>query len=88
MIIEKINPGIFHIDVVIKEIIFGNTMIDKITGFDQLESTTMKLRCLDCTVMVFKSDMMKFRDYKVGDNFKALVKEYKKNIYNFKEILE
>ncbi len=87
MIIKNINPGIFHIEVKIKEIIFGNTLIDKITGFDYYESTTLKLKCEDCTVIVFRKEMEQFRNFEIGDSFKALVHQYKPNIYNFKKLI-
>jgi len=87
MIIEEINPGIYKIDVQIKSIIHGNTFVDSLTGWDQIESTTLKLRCTDCTVMVFKGDMKIFKDFRVGDRFQAIVSEWKKDIYNFKRII-
>jgi len=88
MITKTINPGIFEIDVTVKEIVLGNTMIDKIIGWDQIEVTTLKLRCYDCTVMVFKSDMKLFNGVSEGYRFKAVVKEWKENIYNFKKIVD
>jgi len=87
MIIKKINPGIFEIEVIVKEIIYGNTLVDKFTGWDKIESTTLKLRCEDCTVMVFKKDFELFKNTSKGYKLKALVKEWKENVYNFKKFL-
>ncbi len=88
MITQRINPGIFEIEVTIKEIIFGNTIVDKYTGWDKMEATTLKLRCKDCTVMVFKKDFSLFRNISTGYTFKALVKEWKPNIYHFKKKIQ
>lgn len=88
MILKKINPGVFEIEVTVREIIYGNTIIDKITGWDEYESTTLKLRCGDCTVMVFKRDFEEFREITSGFTFRALVHEWKENIYNFKKMLK
>lgn len=87
MILKNINPGIYEIEVTVKEIIYGNTIVDKYTGWNQVENTTLKLRCKDCTVMVFKEDMNLFKNISAGFSFKALVKEYKTNIYNFKKLI-
>jgi len=87
MIIKNINPGIYEIEVTVKEVIYGNTMVDKFIGWDQVESTTLKLRCEDCTVMVFKSDLQLFKNVTAGFTFRAIVKEWKENIYNFKKMV-
>jgi hypothetical protein len=88
MIIKNINPGVFEIEVTVKEIIYGNTLVDKYIGWDEIESTTLKLKCEDCTVMVFKKDMKLFRNISSGFTFKALVKEWKESIYNFKKLID
>ncbi|XCF05775.1 hypothetical protein ABI125_13790 [Tamlana crocina] len=88
MIIKTINPGIHEIEVTIKEIIYGNTAVDYFTGLNQVESTTLKLRCRDCTVMVFKKDMELFENVSAGYQFKAKVKEWNKNIYNFIKLID
>ncbi|MBO3097683.1 hypothetical protein [Gelidibacter pelagius] len=83
MIIKKVNPGIYEIEVTVLEIVNGNTLIDQLTGWDN-EYTTLKLKCTDCTVMVFNKDIKLFINISRGHTFKALVKEWKENIYNFK----
>ena len=78
----------YQISVVVKEIIYGNTVVDKITGWDQVQFTTLKLRCTDCTVMVFKSDIINFKNVSQGFEFKAEAKEWRNNVFNFKKILD
>ncbi|WP_296383049.1 hypothetical protein [Winogradskyella sp.] len=67
--------------------ILGNTLVDSITGWNQIEATTLKLKCTDCTVMVFKRDMELFKNFQTGDKFLAIASEWKKNIYNFKKMV-
>lgn len=86
MIIRTINPDIYEVEVTVREIIYGNTIIDKLTGWDDIESTTLKLKCTDCTIVVFKEDFKLFRNISRGDSFKAIVKKWKENIYNFKKM--
>jgi hypothetical protein len=86
MIIRELDPGFFEIEVIIKEKKYGNTDVDYITGWDKIESTTLKLKCTDCTIMVFKEDLILFRNISVGDSLRAYVKEWKENIYNFKQM--
>jgi len=88
MITKTINPGIYEIEVQVKSIILGNTFVDSITGWDEIEATTLKLRCIDCTIMVFKKDMALFENISIGNSFKAIVTEWKKDIYNFKKMSE
>ncbi|WP_417873951.1 hypothetical protein [Xanthomarina gelatinilytica] len=87
MITKTINPDIYEIEVTVQEVIYGNTVVDKYTGWDQIESTTLKLRCGDCTVMVYKKDIELFKNVSSGFKFKAIVKEWKENIYNFKKLV-
>jgi hypothetical protein len=87
MITKTINPGIYEVEVTVKEIVYGNTVIDKLTGWDDIESTTLKLKCTDCTIMVFKEDFKFFKNLTSGKTFKAVVKEWKSNVYNFKKII-
>ena len=88
MIINTFNPGFYEIEVTVLEITYGNTIVDKFTGWDKVESTTLKLKCTDCTVMVFNKDINLFRNISRGYKFKAIVKEWKENIYNFKKFVD
>jgi len=88
LIIKKISQNYYEIEVIVREIIFGNTTIDRFIGWDEVEATTLKLRCEDCTVMVFKSDIKYFKNIENGFRFKALVSVWKENIYTFKKFLE
>lgn len=86
MITETINPGIHKADLCIKEIIFGNTLVDRYIGWDQVEATLLKIKCADCTLMVFgKKDMMLFKKLSIGDCFSAVIKESPyQNVYHFR----
>ncbi|WP_223550515.1 hypothetical protein [Aestuariivivens sp. NBU2969] len=83
MILKKINSELFEIDLEIKQIIFGNTFIDKLTGYDKINYTTLKVKCTDCTVMIFKNDIKSFFGIKPGDCFIVIAKKWKENVYNF-----
>ena len=87
MIIETINPGIYKAELCIKTMIFGNTEVDRITGWNQVEATLLKIRCTDCTVMVFgKRDMSLFKNLGEGDLFSAVIKESPyENVFHFKK---
>ena len=87
MKIETISSGVFKIEVIVKEIKYGNTYIDKLCGIDDFEVTTLKLRCNGCTVMVFRRDFNLFKDVFVGETFSAIVEQWKGNVYTFKKIV-
>lgn len=89
MILETINPGIHKARLQIKEKIYGNDSIDKYTGWDKVNPTLIKVRCTDCTLMVFgKKDMELFKTFSPGDTFEALVHDGRyENVYKFKYFL-
>lgn len=76
------------LEVTINQIILGNTIIDKYSGWAEIEYTIMKLRCDGCTVMVFKPDTDLFRNISVGDTIKIEAKEWKPNILHFKKFIK
>lgn len=86
MIIKRTSNDTFEVKVIVHSIEHGNCNIDKYSGRDKFEKTTLKLRCTDCTIMVFNKNRDLFKNISVGDTFSAIVKEWKKNIYNFKKM--
>ena len=86
MIIETINPGVHNVRLKVKEMIYGNDTIDKHTGWDKVNPTLIKVRCTDCTLMVFgEKDMALFKGLSIGATFDALVHDSRyKNVFKFK----
>ena len=72
----------------INQIILGNTIIDRLSGWAELEYTIMKLRCDGCTIKVFKPDTNLFKGISVGDTIKIEAKEWKPNILHFKKFIK
>lgn len=63
MIIETLNPGIHKVKLRVKSLVYGNDVIDRYTGYDKFKPTLLKVRCDDCTLMVFgEKDMELFKD--------------------------
>lgn len=89
MILETINPGVHKVRLQIREIIHGNDAIDRYTGWDKVNPTLIKIRCEDCTLMVFgEKDMNLFKELTPGDIFEALVHDGRyANVFKFKYFL-
>ncbi|WP_339629838.1 hypothetical protein [uncultured Maribacter sp.] len=89
MILETINPGVHKVRLKVREIIYGNDVIDKYTGWDKVNPTLIKIRCEDCTLMVFgEEDMKLFKGFSSGDTFEALVHDGPyENVFKFKYFL-
>lgn len=62
-------------------------IIDRLSGWADLEYTIIKLRCDGCTIMVFKPDTNLFKNISVGDTIKIEAKEWKPNVFHFKSLL-
>ena len=77
-----------YLEVKINQIILGNTIIDRLSGWAELEYTITKLRCDGCTIMVFKPDTNLFKGISVGDTIKIEAKEWKPNILHFKKFIK
>ncbi len=79
MITETENQGYFNVDVIVKEIVFGNT-------YNEFESTSFKVICDDCIIMVFKENFELFRNVSAGSRFQATVKKWKDKTYKFRKM--
>jgi hypothetical protein len=85
--IKKVN-NYAQIEAKIIEKSFGNTIIDRLSGWADLEYTIIKLRCDGCTIMVFKPDTNLFKNISVGDTIKIEAKEWKPNVFHFKKFIK
>lgn len=53
MILKTLNPGIHEVKLQIRNLTYGNDVIDRYTGIDKFKPTLLKVQCFDCTLMVF-----------------------------------
>lgn len=86
MILETINPGVHKARLQVRAFVYGNDDVDRYTGYDKYKPTLLKVRCMDCTLMVFgEKDMELFKGLSEGDTFGALVHDGRhQNGYKFK----
>lgn len=82
------NSENFDVEITVNEIILGNSKIDIINGYDNIAYTTLKLKSDFYTIMVFKSNFKYFQNIEVGFTFKAVIKLWKNNTYNFVRLIE
>ena len=87
MITKSLKPYLYEIDTIIDEIKFGNTIVDRMNNWDQFEYTTLKLKCRDCTIMVFREDFEHFKNIVPNEKIKVLAKIWKNRVYHFKKLL-
>lgn len=84
-LIKAISNSYYEIQTIIEEIIYANSVIDKLSGWDDIEFTILKLRCSNCTILVFKPLTYLFKEVVVGEKIKICAKEWKPNIFHFKK---
>lgn len=77
-----------EVEVTVNEIIWGNNKMDVINGYDKISYTTLKLKSDYYTIMVFNNNFNNFKDIEVGYTFKAVIKLWKNNVYNFVSIIK
>lgn len=78
----------FEVEITVTEIIWGNSKIDIINGYDDIAYTTLKLKSDFYTIMVFTNNFKYFQNIEVGFTFKAVIKLWKNNTYNFVRLIE
>lgn len=78
----------FDVEITVNKITWGNSKIDIINGYDNIAHTTLKLKSDFYTIMVFKNNFKHFQNIKVGFTFKAVIKLWKNNTYNFVSLIE
>src|SRR5215217_2538429 len=79
---------IFEVEFTVDEIVWGNTKMDILNGYDNIAYTALKLKDNNRTLMVFKKDFKYFRDVNIGYYFKAEIKLWKNNTYNLIRIVQ
>lgn len=82
------NSENFDVEITVNEIIWGNSKIDIINGYDNIDYSTLKLKSDFYTIMVFKNNFKYFQNIEVGFTFKAVIKLWKNNTYNFVRLVE
>lgn len=76
------------VEITVSEIIWGNSKIDIINGYENIAYTTLKLRSDFYTIMVFTNNFKYFQNIKVGFTFKAVIRLWKNDTYNFVKLIE
>jgi hypothetical protein len=85
---ENGNSENLEVEITVTEIIWGNSKIDIINGYDNIAYTTLKLRSDFYTIMVFTNNFKYFQNIEVGFTFKAVIKLWKNSTYNFVRLIE
>lgn len=86
MTITKVADNYFEIEDVVKEMIYGNSIIDKLQGWPV--NTNLKIRCYNCTIMVFKKNFENFENVSIGDKIKIYATEWKPRIFHFQKFVQ
>ena len=78
---ENANES-FETEFKVDEIVCGHTKMDILNGYDNIGYSTLKLKNVNHTLMIFKKHFKFFQNVYVGYCFKAEIKLWKNNTYN------
>lgn len=83
---ENANES-FETEFKVDEIVWGHTKMDILNGYDNIGYSTLKLKNVNHTLMLFKNHFKFFQNVYVGYCFKAEIKLWKNNTYNLIRII-